>query len=218
MKTNMAGLKNKKIKKKVDPLSSSVRRIKKKVVKKITRKVTVLDLKKSKHNPIIAPAESVSWESKATFNPTALYHDDKVHSIYRAIGDNDISVLGYGRSSDGHSVDRGSKEIAYYSSRPAIKKGLAPEIIYSSGGGWGGGSEDPRLTLFGDQVYMIYTSFDGWGSVRMALTSISLNDFIERRWNWGEPVFISPPDEIHKNWVLFPEKISVPASLGKGKY
>jgi len=45
----------------------------------------------------------------------------------------------------------------------------------------------------------------------MALTSISLDDFISRRWNWKEPVLISPPGQIHKNWVLFPEKI-------KGKY
>jgi len=45
----------------------------------------------------------------------------------------------------------------------------------------------------------------------MALTSISLDDFISKRWNWREPVLISPPGQIHKNWVLFPEKI-------KGKY
>jgi predicted GH43/DUF377 family glycosyl hydrolase len=60
-------------------------------------------------------------------------------------------------------------------------------------------------------VYLIYTAFDGWGSVRMALTSISLDDFIKRRWDWKKPVLISPPGQIHKNWVLFPEKI-------KGKY
>jgi len=86
-----------------------------------------------------------------------------------------------------------------------------PSISYSSGGGWGGGCEDPRLTLLGDQVYMLYTAFDGWGSVRIALSSISLDDFIAKRWEWKEPVLISPPGQIHKNWALFPEKI-------KGKY
>ena len=83
-----------------------------------------------------------------------------------------------------------------------------PPISYCSGGGWGGGCEDPRLTLLGDTVYMIYTAFDGWGSLRMALTSISLDEFISRRWNWAEPILISPPGQIHKNWVLFPEKIN----------
>jgi predicted GH43/DUF377 family glycosyl hydrolase len=42
----------------------------------------------------------------------------------------------------------------------------------------------------------------------MAMTSITLDDFISRRWNWKKPVLISPPGEIHKNWVLFPDKIN----------
>ena len=195
--------------------------LRKKTVKKTTKKVSVLNLKRSKKNPIIEPNSNMHWESKATFNPTAFFHDGKVHIIYRAIGDNDISVLGYARSDDGYNINKGLKEIAYYNKdRPVIKKTTMPRIIiYSSGGGWGGGCEDPRITLLNGQVYMIYTSFDGWGSVRMTLTSISLADFISRRWhNWREPVLISPPGEIHKNWALFPGKISGPASEGKGKY
>ncbi len=180
----------------------------KKATKKAIKKVDVLDLKRSKHNPIIEPAPHSYWESKATFNPTALYHGGKVHIIYRAIGENDVSVLGYARSHDGHSIEKDSKDIAYYSKGiPVVSKKTIP-IIYSSGGGWGGGCEDPRLTLLGEQVYLIYTSFDGWGSVRMAMTSITLDDFISKRWNWREPVLISPPGEIHKNWVIFPEKIN----------
>ena len=132
--------------------------------------------------------------------------------IYRAIGDSDISVLGYIKSGDGFNFDKSSKRLAYYSKgKQAVKKGIDPKILYSSGGGWSGGCEDPRLTLLGDKIYMIYTLFDGWGSLRIALTSISLNDFINGRFNWKEPVLISPPGEIHKNWVLFPEKI-------RGKY
>jgi len=195
--------------KKVDSLTFPLETKKRKrLVKRKIRKVTVFDLARSKNNPIIEPTLHSYWESKATFNPTALYHDGKVHIIYRAIGDSDISVLGYAKSEDGHSIDPNSKEMAFYSKcRPSVKK-TAPNILYSSGGGWGGGCEDPRLTLLGDQVYMTYTSFDGWGSVRMALTSIRLDDFISRRWDWKEPVMISPPGEIHKNWVLFPEKIN----------
>jgi predicted GH43/DUF377 family glycosyl hydrolase len=40
------------------------------------------------------------------------------------------------------------------------------------------------------------------------MTSIALDDFISKRWNWKEPVLISPPGQIHKNWVIFPEKIN----------
>lgn len=179
----------------------------KKVVKKTAKKISVLDLKKSNKNPIIEPESNIYWESKATFNPSAVYHDGKIHVIYRAIGNNDTSVLGYAKSEDGYFFDKRSKEMAFYhKGKFATERKLAPQIT-SSGGGWGGGCEDPRLTLLGDKVYMLYTSFDGWGSLRIALTSISLDDFIRRRWNWEEPVLISPPSEIHKNWVLFPEKI-----------
>ena len=195
MKINMAALKKKIIKKKAV----------KKVAKKVAKKISVLDLKRSKKNPIIKPTNERHWESKATFNPTAIFHDGKVHIIYRAIGDSDNSVLGYVESRDGFSFD--SKELAYYHKNIQPLSKIASPIIYCSGGGGGGGCEEPRLTLLENKVYMIYTSFDGWGSVRMALTSVSLEDFISKHWNCKRPVLISPPGEIHKNWALFPEKI-----------
>jgi predicted GH43/DUF377 family glycosyl hydrolase len=205
----MAALKKKKTTKKVA--------VKKKVVKKITKKKIVgkkkspIKLKRAVHNPIIEPEDHSYWGSKATFNPSAIVHDGKVHVIYRAIGDRDISVLGYSKSDDGYFFDKKLKEMAYYHKGARSVKKTLPKISYCSGGGWGGGCEDPRLTLLGDKVYMIYTAFDGWGSVRIALTSITLDDFIARRFNWEEPVLISPPHQIHKNWVLFPEKV-------KGKF
>lgn len=189
--------------------------VKKKVNSKskiFPQKKSALELKRSEHNPVIVPETNLYWESKAAFNPSALCHDGKVHVIYRAIGDSDISVLGYIKSDDGYSFYSGSKEMSYYHiGKQATQRDPSFKIPYSSGGGWGGGCEDPRLTLLGDKVYMIYTAFDGWGSLRMALTSISLEDFISRRWNWKGPILISPPGEMHKNWVIFPEKI-------KGKY
>ena len=78
---------------------------------------------------------------------------------------------------------------------------------YTSGGGWGG-HEDPRAVAIGDRVYMTYTAFQGWDSVRIGLTSISLKDLKKEHWNWRKPKLISPPGEVHKNWVLFPEKVN----------
>lgn len=196
----------------LNSLGSSLKTLKKKVVKRTVRKVTVLDLQRSIKNPIIEPtSHSHYWESKATFNPTAICHDGKVHILYRAIGDSDNSVLGYAGSSDGFTISDNFPTPAYFHFIHRKSDRSLPSISYSSGGGWGGGCEDPRMTLFGDKIYILYTAFDGWGSVRIALSSISLEDFISKKWNWKEPVLISPPGQIHKNWVLFPEKI-------KGKY
>jgi len=59
-----------------------------------------------------------------------------------------------------------------------------------------------------ENVYMTYTAFEGWNSVRIALTSISLKDLKAKRWNWKKTQIISPKDQVNKNWVIFPEKIN----------
>lgn len=178
---------------------------KKRIKKVIKKKSKGLQLERSPFNPIIEP-RIYSWESKATFNPAAFMADGKIHLIYRAIGDNDVSVLGYASSLDGHNFrDRPTHSI-YHKFGKFIKSD--DPIDYVSGGGWNGGCEDPRVTLIDYTVYMLYTAFDGWGSLRIALTSIKLDDFKKKRWNWEKPILISPPGEIHKNWVLFPEKIN----------
>ncbi|MBI2328273.1 MAG: hypothetical protein HYU85_01260, partial [Chloroflexi bacterium] len=72
--------------------------------------VTVLE--RFDGNPILLPQPAHWWESKAAFNPGAIYEDGKVHIIYRAIGDSDISVLGYASSIDGfHIAERLDKPI-----------------------------------------------------------------------------------------------------------
>jgi predicted GH43/DUF377 family glycosyl hydrolase len=168
-------------------------------------------LERHENNPIIEPREGNYWEMKATFNPGAIYADHRVHLLYRAIGGDDVSVLGYASSEDGVSFAERSDEPAY---RPFTIKSTTPKEqqkilspAYFSGGGWNGGCEDPRLTLIDDVVYLMYTAFDGWGSIRIALSSIALEDFLEKKWKWKKPAMISPSGEIHKNWVIFPEKI-----------
>jgi predicted GH43/DUF377 family glycosyl hydrolase len=160
-------------------------------------------------NPIIFPAGGTYWESQATFNPTAFINDGKVHVLYRAVGINDVSTVGYASSMDGYNLTGRTFKPVFVHSNFAKKSD--EKISYSSGGGWNGGAEDPRVTKIDDMLYMTYTAFDGWGSVRIGLTSITLKDFLKKNWNWRNPVLISPPGQVHKNWVLFPEKI-------KGKY
>lgn len=164
-------------------------------------------LKRHIKNPIISPHPVNFWESKATFNPAALYERGKVHILYRAIGEGDVSVLGYAQLDEKQKIKERLSFPAYsHKIRASDKTGVA-FAFYGSGGGWSGGAEDPRLVLIDDTIYLLYTAFDGWGSIRIALSSISLKDFKKRIWNWKKPILISPPGQIHKNWVLFPERI-----------
>lgn len=160
-------------------------------------------------NPVLVPNPSHSWESKAVFNPAALLESGRVHLLYRAIGDNDISVLGYASSPDGVRFDERLENPAYVPREEfegrSMKKEEVPNF-YCSGGGWGG-CEDPRLVRIDDTVYMTYAAYDGW-LPRMAITRIKADDFLAHRWNWGKSVLISPPNQVNKNWVLFPEKIN----------
>lgn len=166
-------------------------------------------LARHEKNPIIQPHPARSWESKAAFNPAAAVRGGKVHLLYRAIGDDDISVLGYASSWNGRDIDERSTEPAYVvGDRASVRtRASTAPVPYGSGGGWNGGCEDPRLTFIGPDAYLFYTAFDGWGSIRVGMSSIAVGDFMRGRWNWRPQTLLSPPGEIHKNWVLFPEKI-----------
>ena len=153
-------------------------------------------------NPIIQPKPEHGWESKAVFNPAALYEDGKVHLVYRAMSEDNTSVLGYACSKDGFIFEeRLDKPI--YVPREDFEKKRVPN--------GNSGCEDPRLTRLNNDLYMCYTAFDGKSEPRVALTSIAVSDFLAKRWNWARPVLISPPSAADKDAALFPKKI-------KGKY
>lgn len=172
-------------------------------------------LKKIKENPIIKPIIGHFWESKATFNPAAILDQDKVHILYRAIGDSDMSTVGYAASHDGVRIDERLDEPVYIPTEPFEFSAAQPAVSntpsispFMSGGGGYGGCEDPRITKIADKYYMTYVAYDGSGPPRVALTSIKEHDFQKKNWSWSKPVLISPPDVVDKNCVIFPEKIN----------
>ncbi len=179
-------------------------------------KLLATNLSRLTQNPLLAPVSAHYWESKATFNPAAVTIDGKVHMLYRAIGDNDVSVMGYAVSGDGVSFER-LKEPAYipresFEGAPEHPKKLVLSSsryspFESGGGGWGG-CEDPRLTQIDDKLYLVYVAYNGWGPPRVALSSISVENFVNKVWEWAKPVLISPPGVVDKNAVIFPEKIN----------
>ena len=188
---------------------------------------TVRVLERFDGNPILEPQPMHWWESKATFNPGAIYEQGKVHIVYRAIGDSNVSVLGYASSIDGFHIDERPDKPIYVPREPFEGAGLVypttsnPQVTYVSaedeeeeeeedyvsGGGWGG-CEDPRLTKIDNRVFMTYVAFDGYSPPRVALTSIYIDDFLARNWQWKKPVLISPPGFIDKNACILPERIN----------
>ncbi|HSW89375.1 MAG TPA: hypothetical protein VLH19_00715, partial [Patescibacteria group bacterium] len=170
-----------------------------------------LQLARSKNNPMIAPNPKNSWESFTTFNPAAVYDGGKVHLLYRAQGYDYISVLGYATSSDGEHIDERFEEPIYLPTAnfeyTGTNKPKQISHMYMSGGGYGG-CEDPRMTRVDDKYYLTYVAFDGVQPPRVALTSITVENFLNRRWLWERPVLISPPGVVDKSAVIFPEKIN----------
>jgi predicted GH43/DUF377 family glycosyl hydrolase len=153
--------------------------------------------------PIISPRPENNWEAWQTFNPGVILLENKVHFLYRAVGEDGLSRFGYARSDDGFII---TERLPYSVYEHQLTKPAFNYYSFASGGSFGG-AEDPRLVRVNEEsaLYMTYTACDE--GLRMALTSIAVKDFLRKKWNWKQPVLISPPGEVHKNWVLFPEKI-----------
>jgi predicted GH43/DUF377 family glycosyl hydrolase len=156
-------------------------------------------LRRSGFNPILSPIPNHAWESKAVFNPAAWFDGKIVHLIYRAQGQDNTSVFGYASSLSGLSVaERFPNPV--YTPREDFEQKLVP--------GGNSGCEDPRLTQIGDTLYMCYTAYDGKNPPRVALTSILMEDFCRKQWNWSKAKLISPPGQDDKDAALFPKKFN----------
>jgi len=156
-------------------------------------------LKRYAGNPIITPRDGVEWESRATFNPASILINDEIHLIYRAMSLSNTSVFGYAKSLDGFSIIERSLE-PIYSPREdfEIKK---KENSF-------GGCEDPRITRIGEKIYMFYTAYDGESFPKIAMTSISVSDFVNQRWFFKKPIIISDPIYDNKDCCLLPELVN----------
>jgi len=161
-------------------------------------------------NPILRPGTR-PWNAEAVLNPAAAVLGGRTHLIYRAVGTDGVSRLGYASSADGIVFD---KLLPYpiYAARnpggtlPSSQRRYSP-VMYPSGGSCGG-CEDPRMVLLDERIYVTFNMFDGWNSIRVAVISIAQDDFLAGRFGeWNGPHILSKPHEIQKNWVLFPEKI-----------
>ncbi|NTV22271.1 MAG: hypothetical protein HGB03_01730 [Candidatus Yonathbacteria bacterium] len=165
-------------------------------------------LERHESNPIILPREEHVWESWQTFNPGSVLIDGKVHLFYRAMGADGQSRVGHAVSLDGYTIDERSDVPVF--EHATLQPFRMNPVAFASGGGWAG-AEDPRVVYIPEDnhLYLTYTACDG--GLKMAISSIHIDDVRKRRWNWSTPSIMSHPYEYHKNWMIFPEKI-------KGKY
>ena len=144
-----------------------------------------LKLKRDLRNPLLLPVPEHSWESRFIFNAAAVYDEEEklFHMVYRAMGIDDVSRIGYAVSTDGVHFSRLDKPV------------FSPDNDFETRG-----CEDPRLTKVDDKYYMLYTAYSKKG-VRVSMAST--RNFITWK-RYG----VVLPDQNDKDAALFPEKIN----------
>lgn len=162
-----------------------------------------IELTRSKHNPVLEPTSNW-WESKFVYNPAATIYRGKIILLYRAQGDDFISRIGYGQSSDGIHFKRHDEP--WYDS--PIDDSLERF-----------GAEDPRATKIGSIYYILYTAASVYcakdknhstnnistskgAPFRIRIGLAKTKDF--KKVSHAHHIF---PGIDTKNAVLFPEKI-----------
>ncbi|MCW3129407.1 MAG: hypothetical protein N2V75_04835 [Methanophagales archaeon] len=141
-----------------------------------------MKLRRYEGNPILKPKPESEWESKNVFNPAVVYDHGLFHLLYRAMGVDGISRIGYAVSIDGFNFFRLDKPVI------TPKRILEPR-----------GCEDPRIVKIEDVFYMTYTAYSERG-VRIGIASTK--NFIQ--WERYEIEWVERDD---KDAALFPELI-----------
>lgn len=143
-----------------------------------------MKLQRYSGNPILAPIPDHAWENRTVFNCGVAQTEDEIILIYRAQGqENNVSRLGYARSTDGYHFDR----LAH----PVFEPEADTERL---------GVEDPRLTWLDGQWQMLYTA---WSPESIQVARATTHDF--RTWE-RKGIVIPGPD--NKDAALFPEKVA----------
>ena len=172
-----------------------------------------LSLSRNPQNPLLHPT-TYDFEGQAVMNPAAIHDGEQTHLFYRAIGNDGVSRIGYANSKDGITIDERLPYPVFALEGPdphlnTMRRLYAEKnypALVASGGSWGG-TEDPRAVVIDDRAYLSFSAFHNWDSVRMGMTSIALDDLKNKRWKWSPVTFLSPEKQVHKNWLLFPQKL-----------
>jgi predicted GH43/DUF377 family glycosyl hydrolase len=141
--------------------------------------------------PILEPIAEHVWESMSVSNAAAIDIDGSVHLLYRAADGDNNSTLGYARLADAVHVDERLAQ-SVYGPREEFERH---------------GTEDPRLTVIDDTIYLAYTAFDG-SYARGAISSLPVKNFLAHDFIWTKPFALTPEGVNDKDLCILPELFS----------
>lgn len=154
---------------------------------------------RSPHNPILTP-RAEGFDSHDVFNAASIDIGGTVYLLYRAMDHENTSTIGLAISRDGTTIDERLPDPIYVPRAEfEMKRGSATG---------NSGCEDPRIVRIGEMLYMTYTAYDGVRSPAGAVSSISVADFLARRFDhWSLPFLLTPEHVDDKDLALLPEKV-----------
>ncbi len=150
-------------------------------------------------NPILTP-QGESFESHGVLNTAAIDLNGSIYLLYRAMDAANTSTIGLAISKNGVTIDERLSEPMYVPREDFEAKRGSPT--------GNSGCEDPRVVRIADTLYMTYTAYDGVHSPKGAVSSISVEDFLARRFEkWSVPFLLTPDGVDDKDLVLLSEKV-----------
>ena len=155
--------------------------------------------RRAPENPILL-ARGDGFEGHNVFNPAAIDINGSIYILYRAMDTKNTSTIGLAISRDGVSIDERLPKPVYTPRADFEMKRGDPT--------GNSGCEDPRVVRIGDTLYLTYTAYDGVHVPAGAVSTISVDDFLARRFDkWSTPFLLTPDGVDDKDLALLPEKI-----------
>ncbi|MCK4541435.1 MAG: hypothetical protein KAU17_04265 [Spirochaetales bacterium] len=166
-------------------------------------------LKRYKYNPILEAKKEHSWESKMVYNAAAFRIEGITYIVYRAMGHDHMSRLGIAWTKNGVDI---TGRLAFPVFEPVEEYETPSEADRLERSRENGGCEDPRITVIGNKIYMVYTAFSAL--CQIAIASIGVDDFkrlISRSAFGDYESEVGIREEWKRTWVrhglIFPENV-----------
>jgi len=137
--------------------------------------------------PILEPIKAHRWESRYVLNAAAVRLDGLIYILYRAYGDEEISRIGLAWTRDGVTIEGRLDEPIFGPANQAESAGC----------------EDPRVTVIGERMYMLYTAWDRVVP-QIAMASMPVQAFLDRRWDMWKRHGLGFPGLSNKDATLYP--------------